>query len=193
MDSKPVTTILKRHEERAHETRAARLMDDEDDVDYWLSSRNGVAATGPFYVPTAWTRPTAVPVRPSSLQLPQRGRPRVLPEGTGQDPGLRMQQPGWDAQRERLNHLPRGFAPAGAASLQPRQPSSRNMDQEALDIRTQQLSHALRSAFQHARFPNLATTAVTEGGEQQRQRWIQAREAVLRGELEVRDYCAVSW
>ena len=162
---------------------AAKPDDSSSDEDYWLSSSNTVSRAHVFPAPALAAPAPPAPPRP-------RGRPRVLPQGTAQDPGLRMQQPGWDAQRERLNHLPQGFAPAGAA---PQQSAPPQRDAAARDIRTQQLLHALRAAFQHARFPSLATTAVTDGGERQRQRWVNAREEVLQGQLNVRDHCAVAW
>ena len=44
--------------------------------------------------------------------MARRGRPAQLPTGSSRtDRGLRMQQPGWEEQRERLNHLPQGFEP----------------------------------------------------------------------------------
>ena len=121
-----------------------------------------------------------------------RGRPAQLPSGSRNDRGLRMQQPGWEEQREQLNRLPQGFEPGALTDQSPSGPA-RTATANDGELRQQQLYHAMRSAFQHARFPSLSTTAVTEGGEQQRQRWIAAREQVLQGRYDQRDHCAVAW
>ena len=186
-DVQPLVSILKPPQESQQSNNSVRFAADakkgDSDDDYWLSTNQLVSYAHSFPTPAAATPAPPAPPRP-------RGRPRVLPQGTAQDPALRMHQPGWDAQRERLNHLPQGFAPAGAAP-QPSAPQPR--DAQSRDIRTQQLLHNLRAAFQHARFPSLATTTLTEGGERQRQRWIDARAEILQGQLNVRDHCAVAW
>ena len=188
----PSVSILKRSDQ-ASSSKASLAVKfagcDPSDEEYWLSSSNMTTRASMFPAPAAASPASRAPAVPAR----QRGRPRVLPPGTAQDPGVRMQQPGWDAQRERLNRLPQGFAPSGAVSQPAEAAAPVQRDQEAIDIRTQQLLHALRSAFQFARFPSLATTAVTDGGEQQMQRWITAREAVLQGRLDQRDHCAVAW
>ena len=182
----------------------------DDDFEQWLQGRTTMMAAQTYSIgaapPGAGTAAPSVstplraapPTAASAAAAPARrgrGRPRVLPQGAAADPGLRMERPGWDAQREQLNHLPRGFEPAvqqevlaGSAAN-----SARSVTRDALDLRTQQVYHMLRSAYQNMRFHSLSTTAVTEGGPASRQRWVAARDEALRGNIDTRDHCSVAW
>ena len=186
----PVKSILKntsRDEQRGNAS-GSPMREDDTDEDYWLTN-NTTVFTQLLPMKPEWQSD----ITAQAGTMARRGRPAQLPPGSRNDRGLRMQQPGWEEQRERMNHLPQGFEPGMPANQGSAGPSPASATEGSGEFRQHQLYQVMRSAFQHARFPSLSTTAITEGGEQQRQRWIAAREQVLQGRYDQRDHCAVAW
>ena len=158
-----------------------------------------VGTDGPTLGPQS-PQPSVAADQPVNQPTARRrvGRPRVLPRGTSEDPGLRMEHPGWDQQRADLAHRPLGYEPAPAeADPTPTShgpaPDQRDHTRDSLQLRSDQLYHHLKAALQNCRFRNLDVRLVLESDEQTRQRWLQARDQALCGIMDTRDPFSVAW